>query len=1378
MKNLKFQSVLLSIFIVSLSISSLVFGQDISNLKFKKIGIENGLSSTTVSSILQDEKGYLWFGTRNGLNKYDGYNIKTYYNQLNSDSTLQDNWIYSLFEDAKGRLWISTLTGVNIYDEDLDKVIRVKDTDGILQGLSVRQINKGIGKNILFSSKKGLFTFSSEDSLENGIQLTRLVENPILSSFIDGSKIWVASTDGIYQYNTQTKLTYKVFDYDKRAISYNFKINFFKEINGSMLVSLPGGLYQWEEESNSFIPYHFIDIDGNTHTFNSAVRTIVQDSQGVLWIGTYEGLYLIDTESRKLAKYTHSPQDLYSLSHNSVHVIVEDGERNMWIGTWAGGVNFFDRNLLTFNHFYSTQSNKSLSNNIVSSFFEDENDKFWVGTEGGGLNLFDRKLGAFERVDYGFAIEPEANIKKVIKDRNGNLWIGLHYHGLVVYNPETGENRKFIHNPDDKSSLSSSTIVTIDEDRNGNIWIGTTEGGINLYLGDGKFKRYDNDSWMANSSVFSFYEKKDGLLLFGTNIGLIVFDPAKHTYAKLPILAPDSGQQININCIYSADDETFWLGSSSHGLVKFNLSTNQTKIYHTGNGLPNNLVYGILPEDDSLLWVSTNRGLSRLNVRTENFENFDIANGLQSNVFNYNSYLKSSKGEMFFGGVNGFNLFDPKKISSTQGEKPVYISSLKIFNQDVNIGDSNGLLVKNISNTKKIELEPGQFNFTLEFVSLNYTSPQSTEYLYKLDGFDHDWTYAGNQRLANYNNIEPGEYTFFVKTQGSQESDSISMASLEITVLPPWWKTWWAYTLYLVLIAGTIAVYRKFRSSQLKLRQGLMQAQLDTENEKRIYDLKLKFFTNVSHELKTPLTLMLGPAEELVSHSWKSAALKERALLLYNQSKKMYHLVNQLLDFRKTETGNMKLRAERGDISKFVNEIYLVFKLKAEEKGIQYSFKSIDQEIPAYFDRDKLEIVFTNLLSNAFKLTPEMGHIKLDVDYVGSPYEDGRMLEGKLNDNYVSISVSDNGLGMTPSQVEKVFDRFYQTLTSETLSISGTGIGLSLVRDLIDLHHGQIELESAQDEGTKFSIKIPFGKKHLKPDEILATVKSSNESSYYREFNSENELAELPLINQKNGQEFTILLVDDNQDLLSYLKDLLSTDFSILSAEDGLEALEIIQEHQPDMIISDVMMPRMDGITLCKKINEDNAMSHIPFILLTARTATVYEIEGLTIGATDYLTKPFNPKVLQAKVHNIFINKLRLHEYYEKAILAEHFDLEIPDEEKEFIEKAIKYVEENVEDQEFNVLILAQHMAMSQSTFYKKLKSLTGKTVIEFIRDVRMRVASQLLLNSNYRVSDISHKVGITDTKYFRESFKKVYGASPSEFKRIKEAEGIGKNVN
>ncbi|GGZ21710.1 hybrid sensor histidine kinase/response regulator [Echinicola pacifica] len=1339
------------------------FGQELPNLKFKKIGVSDGLSSTTVSSIIQDNKGFLWFGTRDGLNKFDGYTIKTYHNELYDDSTLHDNWVSSLYEDPSNKLWISTIKGLSLYDDDLDKIIRIKDENNILEGLTISQISAGHGNQILLSSRKGLFSFDSKD-VQQQITLKQIVNTSVISAYADQDTLWIGSTDGVYCYDYRAKSISKVYNYDNNVVSYNFKIKFFRLNQDTLLMASPLGLFQWDGQKETFVPFIFKDSDGHIHSFPKAIRAIVKDSNDVLWIGAIDGLYLLNIAKKKFSKYSHIPQDLYSLSHNSIYDILEDEDHNMWIGTWAGGVNLFDRSLGTFNHYYSSETEDALSNNIISSFVEDEPNRFWIGTEGGGLNYFDRLSGKFERIHYSPTDEPDANIKKIIKDQNGNLWIGLHYHGLEVYNPKQKNYTKYKHHHADRHSLSNSTIMTLYEDSQSNIWIGTNGGGLNRYMGNGQFERYDNQSWTSNMTVFSIHEKWNGSLMLGTNRGLVEFTPDNKQFTPSNIFSEALDEDITVHTIYSEKDSVYWLGTSSHGLIKFNSVNDDVKVYHTANGLPNNLVYGILPGGHHTLWISTNNGLSTFNIDTETFTNYSIKNGLQSSVFNYNSFLKTSQGDMLFGGINGFNLFDPSKISTKERNAPLYITSIKVFDKEVQ-GDNE--MVKNITNSEKVILEPDQFNFTISYTSINFVSPQSTKYLYKLEGVDNDWVVAGNQRFANYNDIGPGTYTFKVKTYSNTDNPQVSQASLEIIVLAPWWQTRWAYLGYFLLFAILLFSLWKFRSWQFRLRQKLLQSQMDTENEKILYDLKLNFFTNISHELKTPLTLILGPAEELISHEWKSNTLKEKAHLLYSQSKKMYQLVNQLLEFRKTETDNISLRALKGDVSNFVNEIYLVFKLKAQEKGIQYTFKSINHDISIYFDREKLEMVFTNLLSNAFKHTHEGGSIKVDVDFVGSPAKDAEFLQGALVNNYAKISIEDDGNGMSREEMDKIFDRFHQTFRSETLSISGTGIGLSLVKDFVSIHHGEVLVKSALKEGTIFTVKLPFGSKHLAPEQILPDINAGAEFTIYKDIDLEKDHDTRPIRNAE-AFPFTILIVDDNEDLLSYLQGLLSPSYSILMAENGLEALETLKSHTPDLIISDVMMPEMDGITLCQKVNEDKSLGYIPFILLTARTATVYEIEGLTIGATDYISKPFNPKVLQAKIHNIFSNKLRLHEFYEKSILKEHFELEIPDEDREFIEHAIRLVEQNVEDLEFNVQVLARDMAMSQSSFYKKLKSITGKTAVEFIRDVRMRVAAQLLINSKYRISDISLKVGISDTKYFRESFKKIYGMSPSQYKTQK----------
>ncbi|UOQ68523.1 hybrid sensor histidine kinase/response regulator transcription factor [Hymenobacter volaticus] len=725
---------------------------------------------------------------------------------------------------------------------------------------------------------------------------------------------------------------------------------------------------------------------------------------------------------------------------------------------------------------------------------------------------------------------------------------------------------------------------------------------------------------------------------------------------------------------------------------------------------------------------------------------------------------------MYFGGINGISYFKPEAILPNPFPPDVRITGLRLAGRPVAVGEvinDRVLLPQTIARLQTIEIKDAENDFALDFTGLNYANPGKNRYAYLLEGYNDRWIQIPpGQRTASFANLPSGDYTLRVKASNGDGIWSKQPATLHLTVLPPRWRTWWAYLLYAAGVLAALALYRRMEMRQQAAQNQLALDRFQVAKEKEVLTLKLNFFTNVSHELRTPLSLILAPMEELMSVAGQLGGLKDKVLLMHRQTRKLLGLVNQLLDFRKVESGHIPLRASRNDIVGFLTEIFLIFKLKAEERQLDYTLVAPAEAVPLYFDSRQLEIVLTNLLANAFKYTKEGGKIQLRVAVVGSPEHEGLLQQQKLQDNFLEIEVRDWGVGMKPTELDRIFDVYYQASHTDTLRMVGTGIGLSLVKQLVERHAGEVSVQSQVGVGTTFIVRLPFGSAHLAETDLVAdTVPTMGETTFVPAVYSEVEDAAVfaPSVALPDGGG-QLLVVEDNEEMREYLRQLFEPAFCVTVAADGAEGWKKAVAQLPDIIISDIMMPRSNGLELCQKIKQSPKTMHIPVLLLTARTAAMHEQEGLETGADDYCSKPFNPKLLQAKVASLLHNRHKLRDYYQRQALLQPSEITMPDADKVFLESVLRIVESHLENSEFTVPLLVREMGMSQSVFYRRLKSITGQSVVEFIRDVRMKRAAQLLADTQLRITEVAAQVGIDDSKNFRKMFQKTYSMSPSEY--------------
>ncbi len=1399
------------------------------NLKFYHLGTQDGLSHSWAKCVTKDSRGYLWVGTINGLNRYDGRSFKVFKNDPASDLTLSDNFIQVVKEDSKGNLWVGTYSGgINKFDRTTESFIHFRSMPKSSNSLSddrIHAIYEDSNGHLWVGTEKGLDRFNYKGNhfdyfYLNGEKSTISLKGPVLAIGEDQSgAIWAGTDHGLYRIDLTSNTITEYNSQENGGLPVDHITSLYKDETGQLWVgTLGGGVSLYLPASDEFASYSF-DEKSESGLSHNSVLCISGDHKGQLIIGTEGGgINLMNIHSKSVQVFSPDPEDAFSLNSNSIHSLFYDSTTQItWVGTYHGGVNYFSKLSKPFIH-YKAGKNELNNNNVLC--IREANGRLYVGTDGGGVNIMDRRT---KKVEYlrqdetgNKQIQSDAVLSLLI-DQKSNLWIGTFNGGLDCLEPG-GKMRHFYHNPDNHSSLSGRDISAIYEDRQGWLWIGTMKGGLNLYNPTtGTFRRFQHEEGVPESLRDNFIsyitEDNEGRLLIQTGKSLDIFDPEKEVFTDL-------GRKYHINTglpISTLVDsrKNTWMGSRE-ALYFFPKEGAKVKIFTEKDGLPSSSITGILEDDESNVWISTMRGLVKCKGAVLSQEKLDIQvytaeDGLQGNDFKDQACFKGTDGTLYFGGQNGLNAFDPKEIKENPIAPKVVLTGFKLFNKDVEFGEGEPLAVP-INEAGEINLSYQHNVFTIEFSALNFILPEKNKYAYMMRGFEKDWNYVDFQNTATYTNLNPGTYTFLVKAANNDGIWNETGASIQITISPPWWATNWFKTLIIsAFVIGVVAVFR-IRLYQLKTRQKILKRQVESatleiqkvnqllgerneeiqiqnsslldkndqlthQNEEleqqsrkiqkllseiqELNEMKLRFFTNISHELRTPLTLILGPLETLISRSKDETGDHRELTVMHRNAVKLLQLINQLLDFRKIESGNIQLKAMKKDIVAFSREVFQSFTLLAQKKLINYSFNANPPVCDLWFDQEKMEKIITNVLSNAFKYTPDHGTISVKLKLFNTT---------GLSQSHVDIVIQDSGKGIPEGQIEHIFDLYYQAQNASTLEQAGSGIGLALIKQYVDLHHGELRVDSTVGIGTTLTVQFPVGSKHLLPSEIVEEV-GEKYLSQYTTLELESSFSELTESPQeeiewhtREGETPLLLIVEDNPDIRRYIHESFGSSFRVEEATDGLEALSKAIEQIPDLIISDVMMPNLDGFAMCEQLKGDERTSHIPVILLTAYSGEEKQKQGFFAGADDYVTKPFNISILQQKIKNIIQTRRNLIEKFGRSTSLDTKKLTSNPADEKFLNKAIEVIQQNLINADFDVEAFSDQFSMSRRNLLRKIKSVTGLSVTEFIKNIRLKKSIQLLQDSELNISEVAYASGFSDPKYFSKCFREQFGKSPSEY--------------
>jgi signal transduction histidine kinase/ligand-binding sensor domain-containing protein/DNA-binding response OmpR family regulator len=1323
------------------------------NPPVKYLGIEHGLSNNLVTSIFQDHNGFMWFGTFDGLNRYDGYSFKVFRNVLGDTSSLNGSGIRTIADDADHQLWIGTGKGLNIYNPFKANFYSTKfkswnsgSVSRLESGIRAIQRNNQDGSMLVGTQQKGLVLFQKNG--RTGVQI------PFLRKGYEGDYNVKAIA-----FDSSRQLAW-VFVQHEGLCVYNIKNKVIRLINGTIkkadCLKLDSKGNLWLGNENGFFLYDIRKnlFSNNIFPFKSRILDLYEDPQGILWIcSDGNGVWSMPVGQFRPVPYVSGTGT--SLTSRVINTIHSDKQGNKWIGTLRGGINIIPSGDNLFKHISFQGSSQNNSDDFIFSFAEDQEGNVWISTEGAGLRYWDRHRNTFTNYRHNANNSSSISsdfIASTICDSQGDLWAVSWFTGV---NRLKKSSQKFEHfdcyNP--FTSSFENNAWQIFEDSRKQLWVSAANGGA-LYVFNRKANRFEVfDETLTGVQCIS--EDRQGNILVGFQASLVQTDRInkKHRYWHI-------GQ--SVRCILEDRNKNLWLGTDDGGLLLFDRAKGTYQRITTADGLPSNTILRMLEDDKNNLWLSTFNGLCKFNAINKTCRNFSASDGLQSNQFSYNAALALKSGEFLFGGIKGFNVFYPDSVYERNELPRTYLTGLKINNKPIE-QDDEFVNKRDGEWVRKIVLPYNEAILSLDYVALDYKGADRIKYAYKLEGWDKDWSYVNNMRTANYSRLHEGTYAFKIKLTTGSGRWSGENALLTVVILPPWYRTWWAYLLYAVVFAAVMYLYIMYNRRQERLKYEIRLANLKIENEKEITEKKLSFFTNISHEFRAPLTLIINPLKDLLRKIDIPDAQNDLNIV-HRNARRLLSLVDQLLLFRKADAQIDKMKFSKKNFSALCEEVYLCFVQQAKINNQEYVFECNNKELELYIDREKIEIALFNLISNAIKYTPYGGKVIV------------RVTEDETD---VQVSVIDNGYGIPKEAATRLFEKFYQVSSPNTAIKSGFGIGLYLVKHFVEHHNGNVHFETVEGEGTTFIIKLQKGKMHL-GGQIIRDEGRNNGAIL-------EELIEEPVaqeISPVDGQQLlhevvtdrrTILITDDNEEIRKYLHQILKNKYDILEAENGKDALRISQEKFPDLVISDIRMSEMDGIELCKQIKQDEALHHIPVILLTGTNGAEVELQSVEVGADVYITKPFDKDILLAKMENLFRSRNELHDYFFNEITLKKNTLKIAPEHKEFLNNCIAIVEQHLENDQFSIKTMATEMGMSHSFLYKKIRLISGQSVTGFIRYIRLRKAAELLIKTDCNVNQAAYQVGISDTKYFRNHFNKLFGINPSEYRK-KYREPFNKN--
>ncbi|WP_280204485.1 hybrid sensor histidine kinase/response regulator transcription factor [Bacteroides fragilis] len=1300
---------------------------------FKNLSIRNGLSQNTVNAILQDRKGFMWLGTKDGLNRYDGLSFRKFKHDAANPRSIGNSFITSLYEDFNGNIWVGTDAGVYIYYPEKEAF---EEFD--CQSLEKTRIERSVsmiagdkqGRVWIAVEAQGMFCYDARQKLLRNYPLSEISSNIKCFTFDSGGTLWLGFYgDGLYysKDNLATVHPYGSPEDGKREFEGGV---ITKIVQGNYNCLYIGSVKEGVSELNltSGQVRNLLAIDESGESI--FCRDLLPYSDNELWIGTESGIYIYNLRTAQFIHLRASLYDSYSLSDNAIYALYKDREEGLWIGSYFGGVDYYPRQYTYFAKYYPKNIANSLHGKRVREFCRADDGTLWIGTEDGGLNHFNPKTKEFH------FFEPSAgftNIHGLCMD-GSHLWVGTFSKGLRVIDTRTGVVLRTYTEGHTPHSLNDNSIFSICRTSAGEIYLGTLFGLLRYNRTQDNFDRIPE---LNGKFVYDIKEDSYGNLWLATYAnGAYCYDVSVRRWKNYVFDAEDE-KSLPYDKVLSVFEDSYrqiWLTTQGGGFCLFHPDTETFTRYGLKDGLPNDVVYQIVEDDDRFLWLTTNNGLVRFDPKTMEMKVFSTANGLPTNQFNYRSGFKDEAGNIYLGSINGFVAFDPRTFAENRQVPAVAITDFLLFNKEVPVGETDSPLKSSITFSDKVVLTADQNSFSFRIAALSYQAPRMNKLMYKLEGFDEGWLTIGESPLVTYSNLGYGDYVFKVKASNSDGMWNEQETSLHLSILPPFYLSGWAYCFYVLFFMGCLVCvifYFKRRNYRKQHRQMEM---LEQEKEREVYHAKIDFFTNVAHEIRTPLTLIKGPLENIILKKEVDSETKEDLYIMKQNTERLLNLTNQLLDFRKTETRGFRLNFTECDVVAVLRETYLRFTSLAKQKGLDFILELPQECFMADVNQEALTKIISNLLNNGVKYASTYLRISLETD-----------------EKVFHIRTFNDGEMIPDTMKEEIFKPFVR-LDKEDEVTTGTGIGLALSRSLAELHQGSLMMEKGEEVNC-FCLTLPVNQD--------STITLSAENVSQVEENSCGWEQEETDTKEKKPM---ILVVEDNPDMLAFIRKQLTTEYSVLTAMNGIEALAVLDNHYVNLVVSDVMMPQMDGFELCKTIKSDLSYSHIPVVLLTAKTNIQSKIEGLELGADAYIEKPFSVEYLLANISSLIHNREKLRQTFAKSPFVAANTMALTKADEEFIWKLNDIIQANLHNPEFSMEDMADALKMSRSSFYRKIKGVLDLSPNEYLRLERLKQAAQLLKEGKSRVNEICYTVGFNSPSYFSKCFLKQFGVLPKDF--------------
>ena len=1299
------------------------------DISFNYLSTENGLSQFSVYALHKDELGRIWMGTRDGLNVYDGNRIQYYKHDKEDQSSLVGNLVRAICGNDKGTLYIQTSEGLCEFDMHSEKFHTIQK-GGVY--------NITYGADTLFTGGDWQVNYYDPQSRQLKPYCSLDVHLLIVSLLKDrDGNLWIGTRKGLYCLK-------KGHSVPECVLPQVYIYNLYQDTSGDIWISAwEDGLFHLSD--SGIVNYTDGRKNGRKELSSNSVRDCCEDNQGNMWIATFNGLNKFDKKTRKFTCY--APSDMAgSLSNSSVYCIINDHQGTLWVGTYFGGVNYFNPEYEIYTYYRpGIHESEGLNYPVIGCMAEDRLGNLWIATEGGGLNYYDRRKKCFKWYKHKEGASNSLshnNIKSLYYDAQDDvLWIGTHQEGMNKLDMKTDRITQY-RMPEMAGEMTSNVVLDIIP-YGRELLIASYDG---VYRFNPKTEKF---TLLLDLFCHRLFIDSQGILWIaveGKGVFSYRFDTGQLVNYKY---TPEAENTISDNIITSIIEDrhhNLWFSTVSSGIDVYYRETGKFENFNArNNGLGSDCVYSITESQNGKLLLTTNQGFTIFDYYTKLFYNYNSENGFPFTTLNENSLYQCKDGEIFLGGVKGMISFYEKDLDIPL--KPYNIIPVRLWvnGNEVGINDETGILKSSLYDASSITLKSNHSVLSIEFAMTNYIAANKNELIYKLEGFSDEWAQTHGQKMITYTNLPAGDYTLIVKAAGANHVYQ-SECRLAITVLPPFYKTGWAYLLY-VIVTGIILFYLiKAYRDRIRLQESLKYEQQHIRDVEELNQSKLRFFTNISHEFRTPLTIIIGQIEMLLQGQSFSPAAYNKLLNIYKNGLQLRELISELLDFRKQEQGHMKIKVSRHELVDFLYENYLLYVEYAATCNVHFRFDKGEEKLEVWYDSRQLQKVINNLLSNAFKYTPKGGTISLNV------YKKGEE---------AVIEVRDSGAGISPEEIEKIFERFYQ-VGSDSVGTQGTGIGLALSKGIIELHKGRIEVSSHLDKGTTFTIYLKLGKEHFLKEQIDTEPVKEEPLSMPAEpqLQLEQQVMDEDVQNRIKGAK--MLIVEDNASLREMLAGLFEPYYEVITAPDGEEGLQKAQEVMPDIIISDIMMPKMTGIELCRQIKANFETCHIPVVLLTARTAIEHTIEGLRIGADDYITKPFNVSLLISRCNNLVNSRRVLQEKFSRQPQTQVQMLATNPMDKDLLDRTVAIIEKNLDNSEYSLSDLIKELYISRTNFFTKIKAITGQTPNEFILTIRLKKAAWMLKHELYlSVTEVSERTGFSSQRYFSRCFKDMYGISP-----------------